>query len=390
MARLALPAHPAIALTSVRRCDPSEQLIAHSWRIYNTKHGCHAEEQKMKHTPLSNLTKLSAFALVLFAAGINSGAHAQWDPEAGDTGEWAPPPAEETDGTSTTPAEEAPAEEEAPPQNTGWEQAPAEQPQQQQQPAWMNSGERPPGFGPAPQPEQTETPETPSRPSGETDHSQVSFGIGFFGVESFSLVPELASENFDISLTMPMIGARYWLTPMIGLDVAVGVGVVTRKDVNTCITIETGSDGTLGTVEDRACESSTRVGGINGGFGIGLHVGLPIALKTFDHFNILVTPEVGFRYGQATAFMSPTSSNLDVDFSSIALDVGVQLGGELQFGFWGVPNLAIQVNLGLALRYSTRTAKDTGANQLGVEQSGIELRTLPDTLGGSFRLLYYF
>ncbi|MFT5357626.1 MAG: hypothetical protein ACI9KE_004863, partial [Polyangiales bacterium] len=277
-----------------------------------------------------------------------------------------------------------------PPAN-GWQQAPAQQPaqqpqgQQQGQQGWFNGqGERPPGQG---GPAAIETPGQ-SGPSGTTDHSQVTFGVTFFGLDNLTLLEE-GPANSAIRLRMPAIGVRYWVSESIGLDIGIGLGIVSEQQFNNCQVDLTGN-----------CGPEAKTGGVDGGFGIRLHFGLPVALKTYEHFNILLTPEIGFQYGQATIYNPTTLPNeapdaLDISLSSIALDVGVKIGGELHFGFWGVPNLALQANIGLGLRYQSTTASNAvslsnAGSIVDTTNSSLGVRTIADDLAGAIRILYYF
>ena len=327
-------------------------------------------------------------AAVVASLLVGTSAHAQWDPESGDTGQWTPPPAEQPPAQQPPPPppqqqQQPPAQQ--PPAN-GWQQAPAQQPppQPQQQQGWFNGqqGERPPGQG-------GPTPEAPANDavSSETDHSQVTFGVSFFGLDNLTLMDETADRS-AIRLRMPAIGVRYWVSESIGLDIGIGLGIISQQDFNNC-PIDMGN-----------CGPELKTGGVDGGFGIRLHFGLPVALKTFQHFNVLLTPELGFQYGQATIYNAETLMNespdaLDVGISSIALDVGVKIGGELQFGFWGVPNLALQANIGLGLRYqSTSMSNDVSLSNasriIDVTRSELSIRTIADDLTGAVRILYYF
>ncbi len=318
-----------------------------------------------------------------------SAAHAQWDPEAGDTGQWAPPqqqqqqpPPQQQQQQQPPPQQQQQQQQPPQQQQNAWQQAPA--PQQQQQPAWFNQQqqqqqqqERPPGMG------GNETPPTASEPAapGTTDHSQVGFGVSFFGLDSLTVeAPGIAgrADASLVSLRMPAIGIRYWVSEMIGLDIGVGLGVVSSETFDEC----PGQD----------CGDSVKIAGLDGGFGFRLHFGLPLAIKTYEHFNILVTPEVGFQYAGAT-FYGGEDAQDDVDLTSLALDVAVKVGGELQFGFWGVPNLALQANIGLGLRWQTRSAANSRAEGDGAFEtrtSDLSIRTIADDLAGTIRILYYF
>lgn len=308
-----------------------------------------------------NLARL--IALGCLAASATAGA--QWDPESGDTGQWQPPP-----------------EEQPPPQQ---QQQPPPQQQQQQQPTetpWGGQQQPPPqqqqsSWGQ--QPEETPPPAT-EEPAGDTDHSKVSFGVSFIGFERFALEPVDMLMNPDdgpFQLGITTVGVRLWVSEMLGLDIGLGLGIKTDSYSN-----------------DNPAGPSVQTGR-DGAFAFRLHVGLPVALKTYEHFNILLIPEVGFTYASTTFIVDPTdvTAASDVDVSAIALDVGIKVGGELHFGFWGVPNLSLQATIGLGLRYASRTAEnslDFAAGGFGVTSSGISLQTLGQQLGSSVRINYYF
>ena len=80
----------------------------------------------------------------------------------------------------------------------------------------------------------------------------------------------------------------------VGLDLGIGLGTTIQKDFNTCPGPDSGDPG--------RCDSRTRVGGLDGAFGIGAHLGLPVAVSTSRHAAFLIIPEVDFAYGQATVF----------------------------------------------------------------------------------------
>ncbi|MCB9632611.1 MAG: hypothetical protein H6721_10815 [Sandaracinus sp.] len=311
-------------------------------------------------------------ALTLLGAATAS---AQWDPESGDTGQgWQPPPAEQTPPPQETP----PPQQTPPPQGGGWGQPPAEQP-----PAgggWGSESERPPGMGGVAAPaDQT--------PAGETDHDQVGAGISFFGVNRINVAP--ANAGGALSLTLPTVGARIWFGG-VGLDIGLGLGTTTQKTYNSC----PGGTTTGGCVDPATGDSETQVSGIDGGFGIGLHVGVPIAAAVSRHAAFLIIPEVGFAYGQATLY-NPLSADQDVDLSGIQLDVGVRVGGEVHFGAIGLPNLSLQLTIGLGLRYSSRSAKNSvpfmDPSLVDFSETELSIRTIAnDLMNGTIRVNYYF
>jgi len=313
-------------------------------------------------------------ALTLLGAATAS---AQWDPESGDTGQgWQPPPAEQP--PQQPPSQQPPPQQPPPAQGGTWGAPPAEQP-----PAgggWGGEAERPPGMGGS-------EPVANSAPAGETDHDQVGAGLSFFGVNSINVSP----SNFGgaLSLTLPTVGARIWFGS-VGLDVGLGLGTTTRKTYNSC----PGGSSTDSCVDPVTGESEIRTGGIDGGFGFGLHVGVPIAAAVSRHAALLIIPEVGFAYGQATVY-NPAGPEFDVDLSGIQLDVGVRVGGELHFGAIGLPNLSLQLAIGLGFRYASRSAANSvpfgDPSLTDLSESDVSIRTIAnDLMNGTIRVNYYF
>ncbi len=319
---------------------------------------------------VSSVCALS-LALVTQVAG------AQVDPESGDTGQgWEPPP---------PPAEQSPPPAEQPPpaQSGGGWQAPPAGGQAGGQPAWFNrDGERPPGMGTS---ESSEQP-TEEAPAGETDHDRVSLGIAYFGINRLAITPTDLGDR-TLNLNLATVGIRYWLGT-VGLDIGVGVGSTSRKNYNTCLDAETGA------IDCNA--PRTRTSGLEGVFGLGLHVGLPIAAATSRHATLLVIPEIDFAYGKGTLIPDYTADTaFDIDITGLRFDVGLRVGGEFQFGAIGLPNLSLQLTVGLGLRWSSQSASNktaaTDPGALGFDSTNLEVRTVAnDLLNGLVRLNYYF
>ncbi len=336
------------------------------------------------------MTALSIAATLAFGAT----ASAQWDPESGDTGDgWeAPPeqpaqpaqPQQQQQQQQQQPAPQQPAPQPQPQpqqQPNAWQQPPAQpqqpvqpqQPQQPQQNAWYNGDqERPPAMG--------GTPAEPDAPAGNSDHDQVGFGLSFFGVNSVNVTPAGANVG-ELSMPLPTVGIRYWFGN-VGLDFGVGLGTTSRKEINSCTDVD-------------ACSMTERIGGIDGGFAIGAHIGLPIAISTGEHWALLAIPEIDFAYGTASIFQSASDTALDISLSGIQFDVGVRFGGEFHFGGIGLPNLSLQATIGLGLRYAASSAANNVAfgdpRIIDFESNSLSIRTIAnDLLNGLVRINYYF
>ena len=300
-------------------------------------------------------------------------AGAQWDPESGDTGQgWEPPP---------------PQQQQPPPQQQQQQQPPPQQqqppPQQQQeQPSWFNQDqERPPAL------QNGEQPPSEEGPSGETDHDQVGAGLSFFGVNRIDVTP--AGNAFQLNIPLATVGARIWFGS-VGLDLGLGLGTTTQKTYNNC------PDNPATPMMGDCADPQVRTGGIDGAFALGLHVGVPIAAAVSQHATFLIIPEVGFAYGKAT-FFSPVAAEQDIDASGLQFDVGVRVGGELHFGAIGLPNLSLQLTVGLGFRYLSNSAANsvpveaTDAPLVDFEDSEISIRTIANDLAnGTIRVNYYF
>lgn len=311
------------------------------------------------------LASFAAFALL----GMAGSANAQWgDPESGDTGQWQPPPDQQP---PQQPPPQQPPPQQPPPQ---WQQPP----QQQQQGQWYQGQQQQQGQQPS-QPEQPPAfqEETPGE-EPDTDHAAVvgSVGFTFLGVQNVTISPVGLADGYPtlgedrLGIRAPMVGIRTWFSESIGLDVGLGLGVGD---------LAVNGNGDL-------------IGGLDGQFAIGIHAGLPVSVKAVKHFNVLLLPEFSFGYGKAT--LQNTEPTLDLDLSGIQLNIGARFGGELQFGFWGLPNLSLQATIGLGVRYAKATATGVapdGGEAPEFDTSEWSIRTIAnDIFNGTIRAIYYF
>ena len=90
--------------------------------------------------------------------------------------------------------------------------------------------------------------------------------------------------------------------------------------------------------------------------GIGLHAGVPLALAYTKHFTFELVPELTFGYASSTIkanIVAGQPASPDISQSGLRFDLGGRVGGELHFGFMGVPQLSLQATVGLGFRYSS-------------------------------------
>ncbi len=167
------------------------------------------------------------------------------------------------------------------------------------------------------------------------DHEQVvgHFAVGYFGISNLPVgsgAPGAGGVGVTQSTVVaPVIGMRYWFLSKLGLDAGVGFS-----------------------------DSSN-------GWGVAIHGGLPIALGTSKHMTFELIPEATVAF----AGNSGTVGGQSVTYSGLRLDVGARIGGEIQFGFIGIPQLALQATVGVYIEHdswgaSTNTASGSGSSTL--------------------------
>ncbi len=195
-----------------------------------------------------------------------------------------------------------------------------------------------------------------------SDHDSVvgSVGIGFFGINEIPVGIDPNAPDED-SISAPTIGLRYWLSSLLGVEVAVGIGITSNSTESGGVSVDQPSH-----------------------FAFALHGGIPLALAHTGHFAFEVIPDLNFG-------VSTGSSEGDVDYSGLLLQVGGRLGAELQFGFVDVPQLSLLTSFGVHFSYESRTTSTAAGD---ASQSRVFFGT---TIGsepwrsfmGSINLLYY-
>lgn len=200
--------------------------------------------------------------------------------------------------------------------------------------------------------------------AAQTDHERFvgTFGVGYMGFSTIQL-PANADGSSVNGVSAPVIGVRYWLSSLLGLDLGLGFNF----------------GGATVTVNDM--ENDEAFPGV-----YILHAGVPLALVSSEHFVFQVVPETNL------GFSAVTYEPLDADASAFHFDLGARVGAEIHFGFIGIPQLALQAGVGL------RFAVDTW----GVEAAGNEVTRSQVSFGttlnqdpwaifaGNISALYYF
>jgi hypothetical protein len=167
--------------------------------------------------------------------------------------------------------------------------------------------------------------------NGGTDHDMWVGHVGF-GWLGTKPVP----VGNVATLATPTVGIRYWATPMVGIDVGLGLlmtsGSTTAPPANT-------------SVDDPSATTFV------------LHGGVPLALAGGNHYSFQITPELDVGFGSGKTGVAPAQT----DLSGFLLQVGARAGAEVYFGFIGIPQLSLDASMGLFLRSASGKAT-AGAN----------------------------
>jgi hypothetical protein len=209
-----------------------------------------------------------------------------------------------------------------------------------------------------------------------TDHASVigHFGVGWFGLlqlPTMFCAGSLAggcTPDVNGVLDAPTIGARYWLDAGMAIEAAVGIGYRT---------------GSTSVGNGQLNEPSV--------FGLALHGGLPLVFATSTHFAFELVPELNIAF--ATGGWNDTrAANADADLSGFLLELGARVGAEIQFGFIGIPQLALQGTVGLRMRYEGRSATINNINTSNHRFAfGTTVQGEPwDIFTGNIAAIYYF
>jgi len=194
--------------------------------------------------------------------------------------------------------------------------------------------------------------------AGGTDHSLVvgHLGFGYLGR------PGVAVGQAAAVVNAPVIGVRYWLDPGMGIDVGIGFGLTS------------GSTTTAGTSTDNPSA-----------WAFVLHGGVPLALASGRHYTFTIVPEANVGLGGGG---TDTVSN-----SGFLLDLGARAGAEIQFGFIGLPELALQGSIGAMFQVTSSSSTPDGGEKTGQSNMSITTTVFNSPWGiftNSVSALYYF
>ncbi|MCC6217789.1 MAG: hypothetical protein IT376_23220 [Polyangiaceae bacterium] len=225
---------------------------------------------------------------------------------------------------------------------------------------------------------------------GGSDHEAMvgRFAVGYLGRAGVPIwAGPLNPANVGTGTTLigevsaPVVGIRYWLDPMLGLDVGLGFASVGGGSVET-------ESGSVTTTVDLASTTAFL-----------LHGGVPLSLASSRHFSFQVVPElnVGFSSRTEEDPAPPQGTGQKREYGGFGIDLGARAGAEVHFGFMGIPELSLQGSVGVffASRSASVTVSQPNTPETNLNASTTDITT---TVGSNpwniftsnVSALYYF
>ena len=157
--------------------------------------------------------------------------------------------------------------------------------------------------------------------AGSSDHDAVvgRLAVGYLGRNGVTIAGAGIAPTV---IPTPVIGVRYWLSDMLGIDAGLGFGLTS------------GSQEVMGMSNDGPSWHLFMI-----------HGGVPIALANAGHFSFQIVPELNLGFAGA----SQDVGGMESKASGFHLDVGARAGAEIHFGFINVPQLSLQGSVGLRM-----------------------------------------
>jgi hypothetical protein len=203
--------------------------------------------------------------------------------------------------------------------------------------------------------------------AGDSDHDQVigTLGVGYLGMNGMSV------DTIGNVVPAPIIGVRYWIDEMIGIDAGLGIGIRSHSLSNNGADVPQASDTAFL-----------------------LHGGIPLSLASAGHFSFQIVPELNVGFGSRSVDAPPGGTSQSG--SGFHFDIGARAGAEIHFGFMGLPKLSLQGSVGLKLasdsvKHENRAPGGTQTNKESQLSFGTTLQDNPwNIFTGNVAALYYF
>jgi hypothetical protein len=183
---------------------------------------------------------------------------------------------------------------------------------------------------------------------GTSDHDQMvgRLAVGYFGMANVGAGAGGGTNSGDSPYSVtglaPVVGVRYWITPLLGLDVGVGLSVIG------------------GSV--KAPDPAPKVNR-QSFTGFIIHGGVPLALASTGSFAFELIPEMNIGIGHA-GLDNPATPG-DISYSGFHFDIGARVGAEISFGFMKLPQLSLVGSVGLRFDTDSGKTNDTEVPAMG-------------------------
>ncbi len=197
--------------------------------------------------------------------------------------------------------------------------------------------------------------------AGNSDHDAVvgRLAVGYLGRAGVGVG--------NAVIPAPVVGVRYWLSDLLGIDAGIGFGFGSESQENA-MGMEVDGPSTHAFI---------------------LHGGVPLSLASAGHFSFQIVPELNVGFGGT----SQGEGMNEVKTSGFHLDVGARAGAEIHFGFMDVPQLSLQGGVGVRLQMNS-TSGEMGGNDTGSSSATSFSTTVNgnpwDIFTGNIAALYYF
>ncbi len=184
--------------------------------------------------------------------------------------------------------------------------------------------------------------------AGTSDHDQMvgRLAVGYFGIANVGAGANIAGgpndSPYSVTGLAPVVGVRYWISPLLGLDLGLGLSVI---------------GGSLKEPDPAARVDRTSFTGFL------IHGGVPLALASTGSFAFEVIPELNVGIGHAATDIPGTPG--DTSYNGFHFDVGARVGAEISFGFMKLPQLSLVGSVGLRFDSDSGKTNDTEAPPMG-------------------------
>lgn len=219
---------------------------------------------------------------------------------------------------------------------------------------------------------------------GASDHDMMvgRLAVTYFGITAVGAGAAAGLGAYDSPYAVagfaPVIGIRYWLNGMLGIDAGIGLSLVGGS---------TEVDAPPADPVDADRESFT---------GFVFHGGVPLALASTDHFTFEIIPEANIGFTSAAEDPNGDGDG-DISHNGLHLDIGARAGAEIHFGFIKIPQLSLQASVGLRFDYDSGKSTDSTGPDDDVEATASRTELHTTVQGAPWAIftnniaaLYYF